>query len=313
MAVPVIALRAPTPGGDSPAASSTAPTTAGPTEPAIPGLATGPLRYRPTWLPEGMVERSRAIPLSTPQGQKDTTDRQWKPLSAGDGETGHLGLTSWDFVPSAGDTAAPPVASGEGDSGDVAPTQNVDINGMPGTYDTEMVTWQVDADTKIMLYGPGTGLSKEDMLRVARSVEPDPTRLRAPLRVDWLPEGVSGEFLSVWGDAPDKWGSRIFADGDGGHVNVTVGTTAPEARGEQVDVNGRAAHLAQVDEEEPLRGSSYRTRWVLTTDLGDGRFLTVRGGTVPNGPANTITREDVVRIARNVVLDPSPDLTWLGR
>jgi hypothetical protein len=310
VAVPVILLREPVQGGGSgPAASSTAPTTG----PAISGLATGTLRYRPTWLPEGMVERVRSIPLSAAPDPKDTTDRQWKPLTAGDGPTGHLGLTYWKFVPSPGDTALPPVATGEdGSRGDVATDQNVDINGKPGTYSTEMVTWQIDADTKLMLYGPGTGLSKEDMLRVARSVVPDTTELRAPMRVDWLPEGVSGEFLSVWGDSPTKWGSRIFADGDRAYVNTSIDTTAPTPAGEQVDVNGRTAHLAQVDEEDPIRGN-YRTKWVLTMDLGDGHYLTVRGGTVPNGPTNPLTRDDMVRIALGVVPAPSPDLTWLGR
>lgn len=309
VAVPVILLREPAVGGDGgPAASSTAPTTG----PAIPGLATGTLRFRPTWLPDGMVERSRTIPLSATPDPKDTTDRLWKPLSAGDGPTGHLGLASWKFEPSPGDTAQPPVATGEDGRGGVATDQNVDINGKPGTYGTELVTWQFDADTKLMLYGPGTGLSREDMLRIARSVVQDTTELRAPLRVDWLPDGVSGEFMSVWGDSPAKWGSRIFADGDRAYVNTSIDTTAPAPGGEQVDVGGRPAHLAQVDEEEPIRGN-YRTRWVLTMDLGDGHHLTVRGGTVPNGPANSLSRDDMIRIAGSVVLDPSPDLTWLGR
>lgn len=308
VAVPVIALRDPDPGGAGPAASSTAPTTG----PAIPGLATGALKYRPTWLPDGMVERFRAIPLAAAPGPKDTTDRMWKPTSLDDGPDGHLGLASWNFEPSAGDTAEPPVIRDDhGNVGDTA-GHAVDINGKPGYYGTETVTWQVDADTKLMLYGPGTGLSEEDMLRIARSVVPDTTELRAPMRLDWLPDGVSGQFLSVSGDSPSKWSSQIFADGDHAYVAVSIGTTPPAAGGEQVTINGRAATLLEDDEDDPIR-AGYRTSWRLTMDLGDGRYLAVRGGRVPTRPGTSLTRDDMVRVAENVVPDPSPDLSWLGQ
>lgn len=309
VAVPVIVLRDPDPGGSGPAASSTAAPTTGP---AIPGLATGALKYRPTWLPDGMVERYRAVPLVSTPGPKDTTTRQWQSTSVDDEASGHIGLAYWPSVRSPADTAIPPVMTGEGGLSDRAPSHEVDINGNPGQYDTEVVTWQVDADTKLMLYAPGTGLSEDVMLRIARSVVPDTTALRAPLRVDWLPDGIAGEFLDVSGDSPSQWSARIFADGERGYVSTSVGTRAPAASGEQLPLaGGRTANLAQVDEEDSARG--YRTRWVLTVDLGNGRYLTVLGGDVPGGPVNALSREDMVRVAENVVLDPSPDLTWLGR
>jgi hypothetical protein len=54
--------------------------------------------------------------------------------------------------------------------------------------------------------------------------------------------------------------------------------------------------------------------WLLTMDVGDGRYLTIRAGSLlyEQAPA-PLVRDDVVRIAESVVLDPSPDLTWLGR
>jgi hypothetical protein len=53
--------------------------------------------------------------------------------------------------------------------------------------------------------------------------------------------------------------------------------------------------------------------WLLTMDLGDGRYLTVRIGSLEDQSATPPVRDDVVRIAESVVLDPNPDLTWLGR
>jgi hypothetical protein len=300
---PVIILREPSGGG-----SAVSPTS---TVAPPPAVASAPLRYRPTWLPAGFVERSRSVPVSDPALPKVTTDRLWKRTSLDDGELGHLGLSTWD----ASDEDAgrqPPSQAGTDGKADVTSGSDVDINGSRGRYDNDVVTWQV-GHTTLMLYAPGAGLSKNEMLRVARSVRPDPASLRLPLRVDWLPDGVIGEFATMQGDSPSKWNSYVMAEGDARYAYVSFGPTVPEPRGDAITVNGRAAHLASVDEDDPF-WPNHRMRWLLTMDAGDGRCLTIRAGSLEYQQVPTpLVRDDVVRIAESVVLDPNPDLTWLGR
>jgi len=292
--VPMVLLDSPTPGGRGPATS--------PTVTVAPEPSGIPLRYGPTWLPDGFVERSRSVPVADPAPPKVVTDRIWKRTSLTDGELGHIGLSTWEGTPGEDHL---PARSGDSSSG-----QDVDINGTPGHYDNDAVAWQV-GNTEFLLYAPGAGVSEADLVRVARSVRPDPASLRPPLRVDWLPDGVGGEFLFVRGDSPATWEARFFAQGSAGYVSVSVGTTGPAPRGDQVTVNGRTARLAQVDEEDPVQ-ANYRTRWVLTMDLGEGRQLTVRAGTMPGEAQTPVTGADTVRVAENVVPEPNPDLAWLG-
>lgn len=261
---------------------------------AAPEQAGIPLYYRPTWLPDGMVERARSVPID---GDFTFAERFWKSTSADDGASGpQIILTSHARTPA--DDPAP----------------NVDINGTPGWYDGESyVSWQVDGDTKLSLTAAELGLSQEVLLRIARSVEPDPTRLRPPLRLDWLPDGVADQRLQVRGDSPTKWKATIVASGAGKHyVSASVGTAADTARGETVTVNGHTAHLAQVDEKD-ADVPYYQTKWLLTMDLGGGRLLTVRSGSEGGSPATSpLTRDDMIRVAEHVQVDPDPDLAWLG-
>jgi len=302
--VPVVILREPSAGGPA-----TSPTSQTSTDALPPAVASAPLRYRPTWLPAGFVERSRSVPVSDPALPKVTTDRLWKRTSLDDGELGHLGLSVWDV--SEDDTERPP-PSLTGADGKPADRSAVDINGSSGRYDNDIVTWQV-GHTKLMLYAPGAGLTKNEMLRVARSVRPDPASLRIPLRVNWLPDGVLGEFATMQGDSPAKWDSYVMAEGDARYAYVSFGPTVPDPRGDEIIVNGRTAHLASLDEDDPF-WPNQRMHWLLTMDVGDGRYLTIRAGSAKYEQVPTpLVRDDVVRIAESVVLDQNPDLTWLGR
>jgi hypothetical protein len=202
-----------------------------------------------------------------------------------------------------------------------------DVNGRPAHVDDSTVTWQVDDHTKLMLVSPGMNLPEADLLRIARSVRPDTTRLAAPLRADRLPAGLAPESVAVAGNSPRDWRATLIAEGKGtqSYVAVSAGTpdnnTAPDnsdssagstAAGEPLTVGGHAAHLAQVDMEDPAR-PTYRATWELTVELGEGLVLTVRAGTKEPTGASTLTREDVIAVAEHVVLDPNPDLGWLGR
>ncbi len=319
--VPAVVLRDAAGPATPPATNTTGTTDAtGATAPSpAPGMATAPLRYRPTWLPDGMAERFREAPVSDRANPKLTTTQLWKstPIEDGPVQSAHIGLYSWRSDANA-TTHEPPVAIGEGGQPVGVAGHEADVNGRPAHVDDSTVTWQVDDHTKLMLVSPGMNLPEADLLRIARSVRPDTTRLTAPLRADRLPAGLAPESVAVAGNSPRDWRATLIAEGKGTQSYVAVSAGIPGtpdnsgAAGETLTVGGRTAHLAQVDMEDPAR-PTYRATWELTVELGEGLVLTVRAGTKEPTGASTLTREDVIAVAEHVVLDPNPDLGWLGR
>jgi hypothetical protein len=323
VAVPTVVLRGSADVGvaTSPTApSSAAPSTGSPgstTAAPSPGAATAPLRFKPTWLPPGLTEWQRSVPL-TSEHPKVGVIRTWKTTPAD--EIANLGLNAYPSPQDKVPPAPPPIlvnpdGNSRGERRDL-PGRSIEINGKPGYYDGRTtITWQVDPETKLMLTAPELGLSEDDLFRIARSVQPDDTRLHLPLHTGPLPGGVSALFATVEGESPDSWEASLFAERTmAAYVSVRYGTIDPgsAAGGEAVTVRGVAARLAKPTGDTSTR-PGYRTDWVLTADLGDGRWLTVHGGTVldsPGGPA--LTRDDILRIAEQVELDPSADLGWLG-
>jgi hypothetical protein len=324
VAVPTVVLResadvgvATSPAAPSSAAPSTGSsgsTTAAPS----PGAATAPLRFKPTWLPPGLTEWQRVVPL-TSDHPKVGVARAWKITPAD--EIANLGLNAYTSPQDKVPPAPPILVNPDGTSRGDLPGRSVEINGKPGHYDGgTTITWQVDPETKLMLTAPELGLSEDDLFRIARSVQPDDTRLHlplhaGPLHAGSLPGGVSTLFATVEGESPDSWEASLFAERTmAAYVSVRYGTIDPgsAAGGEAVTVRGVAARLTKLGDDTSTQ-PGYRTDWLLTADLGDGRWLTVRGGTVldsPGGPA--LTRDDILRIAEQVELDPGADLGWLG-
>ncbi|WP_077005437.1 hypothetical protein [Saccharothrix sp. ALI-22-I] len=303
VAVPTVVLRD-SEGGSGPAASPTASSTASP----APRAGTFPLRFRPTWLPPGLPERSRSIPLTTGPDAKASTVQTW---STGPVSGPNLSLTAYRSLEDSEAPLPPNVVEAPG--GSTSPRlRDVDINGKAGRYDGDSVVWRVDSETRLLLTASGLGLSEDDLLRVARSVRPDDTRLHVPLRVDRLPAGVAPQFATVDGESPTSWEASIFAERTwAAYVSVRVGTVDHGAAGEAVTIGGRAAHLAELDGDTSTQGG-YRTDWRLTVDLGDGRRLTVYGGSGLESSAPALTREDMIGIGEQVEVDPNPDLGWLG-
>jgi hypothetical protein len=262
--------------------------------------ATMPLQYRPTWLPDGMVEEFR-----------------------GNSYVGSGLARSWvSRAPESADRSNPNVLLS------VRPTSpenvdrepNVDINGVPGSYGEGSVIWEV-GDTRFVVAGR---FPEEDMLRIARSVEPDPTQMRLPLQFNWLPDGSaewtrkSGDpSVKVTGFSPTEYEAAVLVYDSQSYLQAFLGTrdvAHPDAasHGETVIVNGRTALLAQGGDGDPdPTGLHMRTDWVLSMDLGDGRHLTLHGGTSPEAPP--MSRDDVIRVAENIQFDPDPDVGWLGQ
>ncbi|WP_156077024.1 hypothetical protein [Saccharothrix sp. NRRL B-16314] len=313
VAVPTVVLREAADVGvaSSPATPTpTAPSTAAPS----PGTATAPLRFKPTWLPSGLTEWQRSVPLTSEPDTKASVVRIWKTTPAD--EIANLGLYAYSSRQDKSPPSPPVVVNAEGTTIELTdPGREVEINGKPGYYDgRSTITWQVDPATKLMLVAPELGLSEDDLFRIARSVQPDDTRLHLPLRTGPLPGGVVAQFATVDGESPDSWEASLLAQRTmAAYVSVRFGTTDRVAtgEGEAVTVRGVAARLAKPSGDTDTQ-VGYRTDWVLTVDLGDGRRLAVHAGSGPDSAAPALTREDVLRIAEQVELDPNADLDWLG-
>lgn len=268
-----------------------------------------PLRYRPTWLPAGLGERSRIASLvSLGDGHLDGVNRTWTsgPLSASL-ETKHPSL-SLGFRNAK--TADEPRAN-QGTA--------VDINGKTGYYhgaggDTKSyVEWRIDADLVASVFQSGLGLTQQQLVRIAESVQPDPAALAVPMRLNWLPDDLKAQFVEATGNDPAGWRFRVsgekqreFTGKDvtdaNRSVSVEYGTAlsigVPDG-GEAITVAGRPGRYV----ERAVEGSMVVPYVVV--DMGQGRFITVI--------ANGVSRADMIKVAANVEVTGEPDLAWLSR
>lgn len=262
---------------------------------AVP-QATMPLQYRPTWLPDGYVEDFRGTPSSGPG-----VGRGWRstaPESA-DRSNPHITMV---------------VSPRSPENVDRAP--NVDINGVPGYLGGGSVIWDV-GKTRFLIAAP---FPEEDMLRIARSVEPDPTRIRLPVQFNWLPDGgaewtrkVDDPGVKVTGFSATEYEATVLVYDSQHYVQASVGTSDfsyGELHGREVVVNGRTAVLAQDVDLDPT-SKNMPSNWVLLMDLDDGRQLLVHSGATKDSPP--LSEGDFLRVVENIQLDANPDVGWLGQ
>ena len=319
-AVPVLALDdAPAPRGAGPGASPSA--SADPTAPAAPvAPAAVGLRYRPTWLPAGLTERSRSVPLGPGFGY-DGPVRIWKRANAGAGfDTGGSRL----------EFGAVDTENGADQFGDDG--QAVDINGKPGRLSPapgdgkSSLHWMIDPQTVIFIHNVEAGVSEADLLRIARSVQPDPGQVAVPVRFGWLPTGMAPKLAQFAGDSADRWQLELTAYGknptasppptsekggkEGGQdpnrgIYARLGRTtdAPDG-GESITVAGRPARLVVRPIEGP-KPMPMEHAYVVV-ELGSGLKLTVFS-VFPD-----VSRDDLIATAAAVEVGPTPDLSWLG-
>ena len=300
LTVPALGLRNGTSGAPSqPAAQPSSAATA--VASTFPPVA---LRYRPTWLPPGLTERIRS-------GQ---------PVSAGNGSPANM-LRVWTDRPVGTDGAGVPaqlVMSMRQASGTNDPLANtgveVDINGTVGYYhasDKSYVEWRAGADTVVALTQHKLNLSQQDLLRIARSVQPDPAQLLVPLHVGWLPGDMRVITGQVSGDSPAAWMAMLSAQqqpAPGGSassqrsitVSLSPTTTAP-AGGRSLTVNGHPARLV-IRTDRPMD-----MRYVVV-DLGDGRKLTVSGVS----RADPLTDDELIQVAEHAAPSDPVDVAWIA-
>jgi hypothetical protein len=288
---------------------------------AAPSPGTGQPRsfrlgYRPAWVPPGFAERIRYADLEDPaDGFGPTVLRVWKKQVGRGDPWGGTELTLY-------------VRTAVADPGTAMDTsgQKVDINGVRGYYTpahdekNSSVNWSLDAHTVLMLTADHLDIAQPDLLRMARSVRPDPGLVTVPVRLRWLPAGwrttnvtVSGPSAATWrGEvaaakpAPepttsaDRRKRKDAATNPVGSLTVEVGdTTAAPDGGTTGTVGGRPARYP-VRTDVPGQSLRY-----LVVDLGGGRMLTLIGD------GGGITVDDLTRIAEQVDITPT-GLDWLG-
>ncbi|MBG0565438.1 hypothetical protein [Actinoplanes aureus] len=318
--VPALALR-----DDSPAVTAepaappaSGPASATPSSQPAPGAALPTqvkLEYRPTWVPSGFAEHIRHFNVGEPgDSLGPTLMRVWKKsVSAGD-PWGGTELSLY-IRTEATDAAAAIDTSG----------QKVDINGAQGFYTPPQgdrkssVNWTLDDHTALTIAALKVDISKNDLLRMARSVRPDPGVSPVPVSPRWLPPGWETTGAEVSGPSQDTWRSYVYAvrrapepstDADrkaakegnsqSGELSVTVGTTtdAPSG-GDRFTVGGHPArHPVRTD--EPGKRLIY-----LVVDLGEGRLMTLIGS------GAGLTLDDLKKVAEKTEITPA-GLAWLG-
>jgi hypothetical protein len=304
--------------GEQPAAS---PSASGPAaEPAATAPEAVALRYRPTWLPPGLRELSREVPLG-PGNVYDGPVRIWKRAGA---EAGlDMGGSRLEF-------AAIALKAGQNQFGDAGTV--VDINGKPGRLveaDTDAksksyVHWLIDPQTVIFLHNVSFGISDADLMRIARSVQPDSGQLAVPLRLGRLPAGMAPFSAQFAGDSATNWQLEVTAvgkqatvasptadkqgkEGTGSserwvYVRLGKAVEAPSG-GESIVVAGRPGRVVS----KAIEGTRPDARhvWVVVT-LESGLTLTVFGMTPDMSEA------ELVDVANGVEIRAMPDLGWLG-
>jgi hypothetical protein len=262
------------------------------------------LRYGPTWLPAGLAERTRMLAVESGSADWPGVSRVWTVDPVGTSMV---------------DTGGPRVEFSLMPRRDGLPQHQgeaVDIGGEPGVYATSepdtLVAWNHEG-FQFMVGARGLPLSKEDMLRIARSVRPDTTVLRVPLAVGSWPDGVAPTYVTMVGDSPASWFASVDAPlapkGPGDvprTLTVSVGNTSQgHAGGEPLTVAGHPARLIKGNTGD---GPAVHT-YLLIVDIGRGLELAVMAVL---GGAGSLTEDDLIRTAEAVTVDPNPDLGWLG-
>jgi hypothetical protein len=266
-----------------------------------------PLRYSPTWLPPGLVERDRY--LSAGEGRDPFRDgegaqvrRMWSSASSVSDDGPRPGLVisviDKDYVSH--------IMCPEG--------SNVDINGVRGhapDADTSnrCVRWRPDPDTTIVVRADGVRLGREDLLQVARSMRQDKGQLVLPLQVDRMDDIfhasalTSAHFSAV---SAANWWATIstvpVAKSDPRDVEVRLGTGTPSpAGGTALTVGGRPARY---------RTDTARVGVVayLVVEVDGGLLLTVKYSMLRGDPP---PMADLTRIAERVKVG-RPDVSWIG-
>lgn len=277
-----------------------------------PSLPPMPLRFAPGWVPPGWAEHGRMA---------------W----SGTGEAGAgvaVGVAAsriWSANPRIergevkGDRFELSYRNASTGTGGGTP---VDINGRPGTLlwddGKSSVDWQIDGDTVVSVMQWGNKISEANLLRIARSVRPDPGSVNTPFRTGPVPAGFAPASLEISGRSPGSWHASMYVTRNV-EPDPTLSGKALKERGSSTKMITVAMGTETLAPQggQPTTVGGRPARYIVEK-VADGRFemhcIVVEFG---NGLLLTVSSMDVgyehlVQVAEGVTVEPAPDLAWIG-
>ena len=244
---------------------------------------TVPPVWRPAWLPEGW-ELSETFHSTT----------QAKYRFTGDG--GHV-----SFICAYPDKAS--IGSTVRHEQTIQNCQQVAVQGYPADLYTEKDGWTYlvwEGEDGILFWFSGTGISTEDLTRMAESVRPDTEQL-PEYRLGWMPAGYREFERTVLGSAvQETWLGR--------DASVTLLYAAgpvelPEGEAEAVKVNGMEAWYWQAEEPYESGGGSM----TVNGEEIEGSQTEIGGVTISTG---TIAGPGAAGVNTLAWKDPSTEICF---
>jgi hypothetical protein len=275
---------------------------AGPASPVIP--------YKLTWVPSGFAERDRMYSV---QDGTASFMRSWTSKAAdAQGETKNPAIDLTVRAPSVPDD--PAVNGGT----------PVDVNGKTAYYhapdggdDKSYVEYLIDPKHIVMISQTEAGVSRDQLLQMARSVQPDSVTIPTAVTLtsvrlsDVESIRLSGNGAATWlwwltmrdttttvfSPGPDGRGGKQTQNGAELDITVGTGSYAP-AGGEPLTVNGRAArYVSRTVDHGP-------EQHFLVVQLDPARQLTIQ--------KDNLQKEALVKLAEGIDPAAGPDVTWMG-
>jgi hypothetical protein len=270
------------------------------------GAGNTPMRYTATWLPAGYTEQKR-------NAYTTSVSRTWAATRADyTNLTESRAAVALSSVPSTMSQMIPATEQ----PGTTAP---VDVNGAAGVYQdspdlTAMtVTWPVGA-LVLQVTNTDPALTKADVLRIARSVQPDPTVTKLPIRVGWTPTGYVNQGFIFIGNSPAAYMTRIIFNAGMNATNVIAShqflvdigpTTVATSGGTDVMINGHPGRIFG-----PTESAGATTELIVEAALGNGQTLTVTAHWATG--STEVDNNTVLQVARSVEF-VGGDTGWIGR
>lgn len=278
--------------------------------PTIFTMPTSAMRYEPTWLPPGFVEKSREVTSSS-------VTRIWTPDSAADLDT------------DAGSSIAVTVQLDDRPPLPQSPP-GLTVGGKPAHLERGVLSWQPEPGTLVSVSGTGTAHANTTVYRVAVELRSDghASFTPPPVAFGWLPPGWRVTEVDTTGDSPTAaWGS-INADiqcGGSFSVDMMVSITSKPLvvsgptrtiRGRTAHANGSGAISYSGMKDVPVGATVPPSMSVgYSVPLDDGRYLNVLA--TPGGAGGTrageLTMADIAHVAEDVHIAAYTADPWIGQ